>query len=504
MNVGMWTVGTVAVLAAVASAQPSIVADSFGNLTIQIPVGATATVQYINTAGQVVASSPLVTRADLDAVQANLTQMSAASTELLGRQIQALNASKQNVADAATAYNVLQGEITNALTSIGQLQLQSNDTSALAQAQANCHTQGRIYNQTSGQCDLALTVSCGTTFTPGGGNRVSGNCGGAHFFGDRCSAVCAPGYTGAPQLFQCHIDGMWRPTAAAASCLDVNECANASTCNAQQVCTNFPGGYTCRCRPGFQPLNGVCQVVNTTPTRFTIQYGGSIFGQAYTVPAGITSVNIAVWGSGGGNAYGNTGGYGAFAEGTFSVVPGQRLTVAVGGPGIGYRQPPNGTITRNYQHPPGGGLCGVFNGSRISQATALVVAGSGGGAGSNQATSGGNAGNLIGQSGQGRPAASACQGVGAGARAGGTPAGTADIRGSGGGALLGGTAGSYGGGGGAGFWGGGGGGHCPGVCGCGGGGGNSYVAPSATGAVVRPRQGSVGGNAGYATITPIV
>jgi hypothetical protein len=105
----------------------------------------------------------------------------------------------------------------------------------------------------------------------------------------------------------------------------------------------------------------------------------------------------------------------------------------------------------------------VFNGNRIGQATALIVAGSGGGAGSNQGGAGGNGGDANGgMTAVGyTPTTQPCLGQGATSTGGGAPAGTADTQGSAGLALLGGRAGNYGAGGGAGFWGGGGGGHCP-------------------------------------------
>jgi hypothetical protein len=45
------------------------------------------------------------------------------------------------------------------------------------------------------------------------------------------------------------------------------------------------------------------------------------------------------------SAYGRAGGSGAYAEAIFQVQGGQLLTVAVGGPGTGYLQPANGTVS---------------------------------------------------------------------------------------------------------------------------------------------------------------
>ena len=56
--------------------------------------------------------------------------------------------------------------------------------------------------------------------------------------------------------------------------------------------------------------------------------------QPYTVPAGVTSITVKMWGGGGSSGYsGGTGGAGAYLSGTLSVVPGQVLNILVGGGG---------------------------------------------------------------------------------------------------------------------------------------------------------------------------
>eukprot|EP00035_Acanthoeca_spectabilis_P007224 m.133984 g.133984 ORF g.133984 m.133984 type:complete len:594 (+) comp13851_c0_seq2:1386-3167(+) len=466
-----WVV-VVGTVAAAAAQSPVIKTTGQNNIAIQIPVGSSATVEYVNSAGQVVSTSPLATLADLSTLQSNfstamasLQATTAADAELLGRQIASLNLTKQNTADSAAAFATIQTEITNALTAIGTLQNNQGNLSALTQNQANCHVQGLIYNQTSNRCEVALTVSCGTSFvpTPASNHRVSGNCAGNHFFGDTCQAVCASGFTGQEQTWRCEIDGQWRPVSSARPCLDTNECANTTLANCQQTCTNFPGGFQCGCNSNavLQPDGRTCQTVNVLPIQFQYQYNNYL--RQYTVPVGVNRIAISAWGSGGASRFGQSGGAGAYAEGTFSVTPGQILVVAIGGPGTGWLQPANGSVTNNYPHPPGGGLVGVFNGSRPTQSNALVVAGSGGGAGSNRARNGGSGGDASGgQTAIGPSNVQACLGRGASATAPGGAAGTADVLGTAGAALTGGRAGSYGSGGGAGYWGGGGGGHCPG------------------------------------------
>ena len=144
------------------------------------------------------------------------------------------------------------------------------------------------------------------------------------------------------------------------------------------------------------------------------------------------TIRIKVWGAGGGGAptygYAGPGGGGGFVQCDVAVTPGETLIVKVGAGG-------SGGELGGY----GGGLSGVFRGS-VTQANALAVAGSGGGAayadfnsrgGYGGGSSGGNGGQL-GPYGSG---------------AGGTQV-------SGGAQLATSAPGLYAGGGGAGYWGG--------------------------------------------------
>ena len=99
----------------------------------------------------------------------------------------------------------------------------------------------------------------------------------------------------------------------------------------------------------------------------TFSYTGTI--QSYTVPAGVTSINITAKGAqGGGETYiGATGGLGAIMTGTFVVTPGQVLEVLVGGQGS----------SAEYV---GGGGGGSFVWDNASS-TLEIAAGGGGGAG---------------------------------------------------------------------------------------------------------------------------
>jgi len=61
----------------------------------------------------------------------------------------------------------------------------------------------------------------------------------------------------------------------------------------------------------------------------TFNYTGSM--QTYTVPAGVTSIQIEAYGAQGGDAASHVGGFGASMQGEFTVTPGQVLDILVGG-----------------------------------------------------------------------------------------------------------------------------------------------------------------------------
>lgn len=241
------------------------------------------------------------------------------------------------------------------------------------------------------------------------------------------------------------------------------------------------------------------------PIKSAYSYTGS--DQTFVVPAGVTSLNVKLWGAGGGSSIqtsgsGNAdyGGGGGFVSGTLAVTPGETLTFVVGQAGAanaGTRYGGGGAAGSN-----GGGSGGGR--SAIRRGTAdIVTAGAGGGAGNsgNAALSGGVGGGLTGGDGYsqystaytgkgGTQSAGGAAGTGSGgnAYAGSQYAGGAgDTSGS---ATSSGTSG----GGGGGYYGGGG------SYGGGGGGGSSYVA-NLTGTVVNtqaPNQTAAGtGDADY-------
>src|SRR5580704_16977637 len=83
---------------------------------------------------------------------------------------------------------------------------------------------------------------------------------------------------------------------------------------------------------------GAAQVTCTPTAGFTncVQFTYSGADQTFTVPSGVTSLDVRLWGAGGGgidpayftNQYG--GGGGGYTTGTVAVTPGQVLTVTAG------------------------------------------------------------------------------------------------------------------------------------------------------------------------------
>ncbi len=228
----------------------------------------------------------------------------------------------------------------------------------------------------------------------------------------------------------------------------------------------------------------------------------------FTVPNGITSITVKLWGGGGGGgaggsaAAGGTGGGGGETTGTISVTPGETLNIYVGGGGS--------AGTRNTSGGGGGGgaYTSIYRGT-----TPLAVAAGGGGGGGGRSTSthiggaggaGGGASGIAGNAslvnGGGSPGTASSGGAGGT----GTNAGTAGASLTGGlgadgstqstdgsgaaGGLVGGGAGggvtsttrSGGGGGASGWFGGGGGGGSGTSAGGGGGGGGSSYGPGLT------------------------
>jgi hypothetical protein len=215
--------------------------------------------------------------------------------------------------------------------------------------------------------------------------------------------------------------------------------------------------------------------------------------QLFTVPAGVTSLQVVAVGGQGGSGLGGPGGYGAKVAGTLAVTPGNVLYVYVGGNGGNASgadangQPggfPDGGAGGNGS--PGGGGGGGVSDIEIPFQPIVVAAGGGGAPGAE--SGGGDAG----LDGGGNPTLLATSGGGAGTSTAGGSGGSqtsnvpaylcsppSNICGSAGSQFNGGHGGDAngvnvpgGGGGGAGWYGGGGG-----AIGSGGGGGSSLLPP---------------------------
>jgi hypothetical protein len=203
----------------------------------------------------------------------------------------------------------------------------------------------------------------------------------------------------------------------------------------------------------------------------TVSYTGTT--ASFTVPDGVTELDVKMWGGGGGNGAwpsNNTAGAGGYASGKISVTPGEELFIIVAGGGQGTTGSSGdggrggwgggGFGTKgDASGGGGGGYTGIFSGA-IHQQTAIMIAGGGGGGtgfrtgGGGGGTSGGSVDNGTGgtQTAAGGPSAGGplYGGKGTGQRT----VSTSDDDGGGGGGYFGGGGGSgdgRGGGGGSGF-----------------------------------------------------
>ena len=79
----------------------------------------------------------------------------------------------------------------------------------------------------------------------------------------------------------------------------------------------------------------VFQTVPTNASSFSSTFSYTGANQTFTVPAGVTTISVTLWGAGGsGSGVGGIGGAGAFIQGTLSVTPGQTLILVVGQGGV--------------------------------------------------------------------------------------------------------------------------------------------------------------------------
>ncbi len=266
-------------------------------------------------------------------------------------------------------------------------------------------------------------------------------------------------------------------------------------------------GNSLNVTPTFAPQTYYVEdVITQTSPDTTFQFTGGM--QVWTVPAGVTSIQVNMAGASGGNATGSRGGLGGRVTGTIPVTPGQPLYIYVGGEGVtgngltgwvngGFNGGGRGYLSSSANSAGGGGGASDIRMFGASFSARVMVAGGGGGAGydcsgGTNRNRGGDGGGLAGNFGwycSGNN--SSYSGQGGGQSSGGTNGtnygGSASF---GNGAQAWGSSQSGGGGGG---WYGGGGGYA-----AAGGGGSSYTAPNVTN--VNHTQGFNRG-AGFITIS---
>lgn len=268
-------------------------------------------------------------------------------------------------------------------------------------------------------------------------------------------------------------------------------------------------------------------------TSFTGKIYNTQGSDTFTVPSGVTSITVKIWGAGaggggGGNgAAGAAGGGGGYTEATLTVTPSETLNVYVGGGGSG------GLYNSSGSDAGGGGGGGGYSSLYRSTTPLMIAAGGGGGGGARISRSGGAggagggtsgvAGTTVGYAAGGGGGTSSAGGSGGanssgndgsagssltgGAGADGRSNDGTDGSGAAGGQASGGDGGqpnvnttrAGGGGGGGGYYGGGGGGATRSNnadAGGGGGGGSSYIITGATGTSNTAGSGSTPGNSG--------
>lgn len=242
---------------------------------------------------------------------------------------------------------------------------------------------------------------------------------------------------------------------------------------------------------GFLLASSSSAIAATTQAQ-VFEYTGA--DQTWTVPAGVTSIDVLAYGASGGNGSATPqnltarlGGHGALVNAvSLTVAPGDSIRIVVGGQGVsgtggaggqgGFGGGGNGT--GGNMSGGGGGMSAVYR----NTSTPLVFAGGGGGGGANVGTGSGGAGGAGGApngvlgSASANGNAGGGGGTGSSGGTGGTAADNASHDGSNGLLLVGGQGGSIGGGGGGGgYFGGGGGSGSSGGASGGGGGGSSYA-----------------------------
>ncbi len=178
-----------------------------------------------------------------------------------------------------------------------------------------------------------------------------------------------------------------------------------------------PDGVSVPYSAGFgrtDPMAPITEPQTSEASEGPFAQGAGAPSSTFTVPTGVTSVNIQAWGAGGTagpGGSGNDGGGGGYAEGTLAVTGSQVIYNFVGEGGVVFSTSKNGGSRggggSNDCHPSGdtASLGGGGGATFISSATSpqvssapqlYVVAGAGGGGGIETPGPGGGGGGLIG------------------------------------------------------------------------------------------------------------
>lgn len=139
------------------------------------------------------------------------------------------------------------------------------------------------------------------------------------------------------------------------------------------------------CAGGGEASNVIGPIVIASHNTQSFTYTGA--NQSFTVPCGVSTLNIQLWGAGGAGSSYASGGSGAYVSGTLTVTPGDVLTIVVGQGGVvpantaatsvvGYGGGAGGGFTTN-KGSGGGGRSAV----QFPSGTDIITAGGGGGAG---------------------------------------------------------------------------------------------------------------------------
>jgi prepilin-type N-terminal cleavage/methylation domain-containing protein len=138
---------------------------------------------------------------------------------------------------------------------------------------------------------------------------------------------------------------------------------------------NDPQRFTISTSNGGSSIGSVTESTSpsiTASSNFAeFNYTGSIVN--WTVPAGVTKINVTAKGAQGGYDYDSVGGKGAYVSADFSVSSGQVLSILVG------QHPYSPSSDYGYYFPGGGGGTFVALGSNYTTSTPMIVAGGGGG-----------------------------------------------------------------------------------------------------------------------------